>query len=75
MMIYYAIIFSTFISFPVYAQDFEVDIQNELNVTAGQKSSENVLLVMEGVLELGGHHAFLVVNTNLGNKTQTSSLL
>ena len=30
-------IFLFFICLPIYAQDFEVDIQNELNVTAGQK--------------------------------------
>ena len=30
-------IFLFFICIPSYAQDFEVDIQNELNVTAGQK--------------------------------------
>ena len=30
-------IFLLFICLPAYAQDFEVDIQNELNVTAGQK--------------------------------------
>ena len=61
-----------------FAQDFEVDIKTDLTSMLVKRSFlKNVLLVMVvRVLELVEHHAFLVVNTNLGViKIQISSLL